>query len=150
MYDAEYQMINVDEIDLEAIDSEAPCVFALINEPHRADYIADQIRKIPGLFVYTGIGVHPENGRKGTGIQITHHLADKFHGVEALRKIVGIPKEQTLAIGDGENDLPFFENAAVKIAMGNASEQLKAKADYVVGTVDEDGFVEAMKKYVLL
>lgn len=149
IFDADYQMITVDEIDIDMIEDESPCVFAIINEPEKAEQIAEQVRQIPGLSVHIGPGVHPETGYKGTGIQITHHLADKFHGVEALRKLVDIPKENTLAIGDGDNDVPLFENAVVRVAMGNATDQLKAKADYVVATVDNDGFAEAMHKYVM-
>jgi hydroxymethylpyrimidine pyrophosphatase-like HAD family hydrolase len=60
-----------------------------------------------------------------------------------------VPVEQTLAIGDGTNDLPLFKSAFVKVAMGNATEELKAAADFVVGTLEEDGFAEAMEKYIL-
>ena len=84
-----------------------------------------------------------------TAIQVTHVAATKFHGVEALRKIVGINKEHSMAIGDGNNDLPLFRNAALKIAMGNATDLLKADADYIVGSVDEDGFAQAIDRFVL-
>lgn len=61
---------------------------------------------------------------------------------------MGIPIENTLAIGDGDNDLTLFSSAAIKIAMGNGTEALKQAADYVTGTLEEDGFVEAMEKFV--
>lgn len=48
-----------------------------------------------------------------------------------------------------ESNLPLFENAALKVAMGNATELLKAQADHVVGTAAEDGFAEAMERFVL-
>jgi hypothetical protein len=69
--------------------------------------------------------------------------------VEALRNITHSLKEQTLAIGDGSNDLSLFQNAGFRVAMGNASDELKDAADYVVGSVDEDGFAEAMDRFVL-
>lgn len=84
-----------------------------------------------------------------TDIQITDINSDKFHAVNALRKIVHSTKEHTLAIGDSTNDLPLFANAGLKIAMGNAMPMLIAKADYVVPTVEEDGFAEAMRQFVL-
>ncbi len=84
-----------------------------------------------------------------TGLQVNHVKADKFHGVAALCEMLGIDSRHTLAIGDGVNDLPLFQSASVKVAMGNAVGELKAAADYTVATVDDDGFAEAMDRFVL-
>lgn len=132
---------------IELVDSPASHVYALL--PVKDMEIATtQLARIPGITFYTAIS-SKANSSDCLGIQVNHNKADKFHGAEALRNLLGIAKEHTLAIGDGDNDVPLFNNAAVKIAMGNATELLKASADYVVASVDEDGFAEAMDRFVL-
>jgi HAD superfamily hydrolase (TIGR01484 family) len=100
-----------------------------------------------------GLNIHPMKGdpekSESMSLQITDKGSDKFHGVEALRKLLDVTREQTLAIGDGSNDIPLFKAADVKIAMGNAIPELKALADYEVATVEEDGWAEAMRLFVL-
>ena len=54
-----------------------------------------------------------------------------------------------MAIGDGPNDAPLLREAGLAIAMGNANAALKELADAVVASVDEDGFAEAVERYVL-
>jgi hydroxymethylpyrimidine pyrophosphatase-like HAD family hydrolase len=64
-----------------------------------------------------------------------------------LQKFWGLNKEEILAIGDQNNDIALLQAGGVKIAMGNASEELKQIADYITGSVYEDGFVTAMEKF---
>lgn len=113
----------------------------------KLDEVRAGLEAIEEITYYTAASTYGE--LEYIGVQVNHISANKFHGVNALRVITGISKEHTLAIGDGENDISLFENAAIKVAMGNATDTLKAKADYVTGRVDEDGFVEAMRKFVL-
>lgn len=98
------------------------------------------------------IAVHANNGPGGdftrAGIQVTHFEADKEHAVKELLKLSKIDKSHTLAIGDGDNDIPLFRGAKLKIAMGNASDLLKSHADEVVPTVDNEGFAYAIRKFV--
>ena len=56
---------------------------------------------------------------------------------------------QALAIGDGANDLTMLRAAGTSVAMGNAAGTVKAEAQHVVGTNAEDGWVEAMERFVL-
>ena len=51
--------------------------------------------------------------------------------------------------GDGENDSFMFEESGLKIAMGNAEEMLKQRADYVTSSNRHDGAAEAIEKYIL-
>ena len=118
------------------VDQAASHVFAIVHDT-KLDQIEADLAKISGLNYYMHVDLH---GRPGvTGIQVTHHLSNKFHGAEALRELIGVSRENTLAIGDSSNDEPLFENAAIRVAMGNAEEALKAKADYITGTVQNDG-----------
>ena len=67
---------------------------------------------------------------------------------EAL-EILGIPREETIAIGDGENDISMLRWAGLGIAMANAPENVKAAADVIAPACDEDGAAWAMEKYLL-
>ena len=51
----------------------------------------------------------------------------------------GLTMAEAMAFGDGGNDLPMVRDAAVGVAMGNACDELKAVADYITSSVDEDG-----------
>ena len=75
--------------------------------------------------------------------------ASKYCAVEFLQKLWGIKKEETLTIGDQNNDIALLKAGGIKIAMGNATEELKSIADDITDTVFNNGFVKAMKKYCL-
>jgi hydroxymethylpyrimidine pyrophosphatase-like HAD family hydrolase len=49
-------------------------------------------------------------------------------------------------IGDGENDIAMFEQAGLSIAMGNAGPNVRAKADLVTASCNDDGFAKAMER----
>nr|WP_319215997.1 Cof-type HAD-IIB family hydrolase [uncultured Trichococcus sp.] len=74
----------------------------------------------------------------------------KATAIEALLTHLGLPKERTIAIGDGLNDLEMFDYCAVGIAMGNAKDELKAVADHVTRSVDEDGLYHAFRTFGLI
>lgn len=81
--------------------------------------------------------------------EVCHPEATKGDGVRFLQQYYGITKEETLAIGDHDNDIELLQAAGVRAAMGNGSDDLKNVADFVTDTVDNDGFVKAVEKYVL-
>lgn len=131
---------------IERVDYDASHIYAQVAEG-RIDIVSEGLRSIPDISFYSTPFVW--RGENCFGIQVTHKLADKFHGVEALRHRVNIGREHTMAIGDGENDFALFANAALGVAMGNATERLKARAHHVVADVHQDGFAEALEQLVL-
>ena len=58
-----------------------------------------------------------------------------------------LSREETAAFGDADNDLEMLEYAGLGIAMGNATENLKARADYVTKDIDEDGLLQAAEHF---
>lgn len=78
-------------------------------------------------------------------IDITSDLASKGNALEFLYKLLRINKAQTIGIGDGYNDLPFIKNVNLKIAMGNAVNELKRIADIIVPPVDKDGLADGLE-----
>ncbi len=75
--------------------------------------------------------------------------ATKACAVEFLQKYWNIKKEETLTIGDQNNDIELLKAGGIKVAMGNATDDLKKVANYITDSVDNDGFVKAIKKFVL-
>ena len=63
---------------------------------------------------------------------------------------IGRSVEDTVAIGDGLNDMEMLQYCATGIAMGDAREELKLVADHVTGTLEEDGLYHAFVKYGLI
>ncbi|MDR0348571.1 MAG: HAD hydrolase family protein, partial [Tannerella sp.] len=62
----------------------------------------------------------------------------------------GISLSETMAFGDGGNDIPMLQHVACGIAMGNASDEVKAVAGYVTDSVDDDGLTNALRHFGLI
>ena len=81
-------------------------------------------------------------------LEIFSHKASKSNGLRFLREEYGF--DEVVAFGDNLNDLPMFEQADIKIAVGNARDEVKAAADIIIGTNSEDGvarwLLDEMKK----
>lgn len=77
----------------------------------------------------------------GSNIEIVPNGALKG---DAIKKYIGKDNYYIIAIGDGNNDIPMFEVADYKIAMGNGTDNLKKLADKIVSP-GHDGFIEALK-----
>ena len=61
-------------------------------------------------------------------------------------EILDIKKEESIAIGDDNNDLPMFEQVGYKVAMDNAIDIVKEKADEITLSNDEDGVAVYLEK----
>ncbi len=77
-------------------------------------------------------------------IHITHKEATKKHALEILLEKEKFHKNEVVVAGDSNNDLPLFELAGYKIAMGNGSDELKKKADIIAPTAEEDGLANVL------
>lgn len=82
-------------------------------------------------------------------IEIMAEGASKGRGVEILAKFYGLKPEEIICIGDNENDLSMIEYAGLGVAMKNAPEHIKDKADYVADTNNEDGVAKVIEKFIL-
>jgi len=81
-------------------------------------------------------------------VLVFHKNATKGSGMEYIQKQLRISKEETIAVGDGMTDASMFDAAGLKVAMANGEESLKTQADYVCPSIDKDGLVEVIRKYV--
>lgn len=80
--------------------------------------------------------------------EIANKEATKGNAIKFLAERNGLSISEVLAAGDQNNDIEMVETAGVGVAMGNGTPQIKAKADYITDTVENDGFVKAIDKFV--
>ena len=73
----------------------------------------------------------------------------KATGIERVLEHLGIPAADSCAFGDGLNDLEMMDAVGTSLVMGNAGNELKAKADFVLPSVDEDGVAEGIYRHIL-
>lgn len=82
-------------------------------------------------------------------MEITHPDADKGRGLEAVCRILDIPEECTMALGDSGNDIAMLRRAGLGVAMGNAPDYVKEAANVVTDRYDDDGAAKAIERYAL-
>ena len=82
-------------------------------------------------------------------LEFTRADANKGFGLRKLAEILGVNPDATMAIGDTENDLAIIEAAGIGVAMGNATDAVKARADYVTTTNTKDGVAAAIEHFIL-
>ena len=70
---------------------------------------------------------------------------NKGSGLLRLCEELGVPREQCLAVGDADNDIPMLRAAGLGVAMGNANEAVRAAADTVVADLDHGGCAQAIR-----
>ena len=75
---------------------------------------------------------------------------NKQHGIDLVAAHYGIALRDTVAFGDGGNDISMLRHAGTGVAMGNASDAVKQSADYVTDDIDNDGIAKALKHLGLL
>jgi Cof subfamily protein (haloacid dehalogenase superfamily) len=82
-------------------------------------------------------------------LDVTHPKANKGEVVLAMSDLLSTPIEQIVTIGDMPNDVLMFRKSGISIAMGNASADVQKSATYVTTSNEQEGFANAMDKFVL-
>ncbi|HEU4959532.1 MAG TPA: Cof-type HAD-IIB family hydrolase [Sphingomonas sp.] len=82
-------------------------------------------------------------------LDVTPLAGNKGAGIRALARSRGFDLAETIAIGDQANDIAMLEAAGFGIAMGNAPDAVKAKADAVTASNDDDGVAQAIDTLIL-
>lgn len=80
---------------------------------------------------------------------INNSSASKQEGVLEISRMLKIKPEEIIGIGDSHNDFPLLMACGLKVAMGNAPDDLKAIADYIAPSVEKDGVADVIEKYLL-
>jgi Cof subfamily protein (haloacid dehalogenase superfamily) len=82
-------------------------------------------------------------------LDLTHPMANKGDGVATLARTAGVDLAAVAVLGDQYNDVPMMRRAGIAIAMGQAPDPVKAEADYVSTSNDEDGVAHAIETILL-
>ncbi len=82
--------------------------------------------------------------------EITCKGINKSYGMQLYIQRQGFSKEDTIAFGDGPNDLDMLSFAGIGVAMGNARDTVKANADFITRDVEQDGIAYALKELGIL
>ena len=82
-------------------------------------------------------------------LDVTNKDANKGAVVEYLSRHLGVPAQEIATIGDQPNDVLMFKRSGFSIAMGNASDEVKAQAAAVTDSYNDEGFAKAMEAFIL-
>jgi Cof subfamily protein (haloacid dehalogenase superfamily) len=82
-------------------------------------------------------------------LDITHPAANKGGVVDFLSAVYLIPKSSIATLGDMPNDVRMFKKSGMSIAMGNASKEVQAEANFVTQSNEEEGFALAIEQFIL-
>lgn len=75
---------------------------------------------------------------------------DKATGMDEVCSYYGYNQSDTIAFGDGGNDIPMIKRAAIGIAMGNAGDEVKSNADFITDSVDDNGIYNALVRMKII
>jgi len=120
-------------------------VSALDLDENTANVLAESFRGNKDMHVIKAM--LPYNGL--WAVDFTVAGVDKASGVSRVGKTLGVDPVNMVAAGDSYNDLPMLAACGFSIAMGSAPEAVKAIADFIAPTVEEDGLAVAINDYVL-
>lgn len=86
---------------------------------------------------------------KALNIEINALGANKGNGLKTIAAYLNVPIENTMAIGDSDNDLSMIQQAGISVAMGNAEAKIKEAADVVAPSNEEDGAAKIIERFAL-
>ncbi len=133
----DYTVCSFDDLEIKNVNK------LLAIDIHDADRVTSWVdilkSKYPDLYIVKSTPYFCEIGSAD---------AKKSIGVEFLCQMWGIDKSEVLAIGDQNNDIDLIQSGGVGIAMENGTPELKQVANYITDSVENDGFVKAVEKFV--
>lgn len=125
---------------MEETKSSAEKVNIFLADPSEKEVLREALSVVPGLAIsssmYNNLEINAQDATKGNALL---WLAD----------YLSVPVASTMAFGDGENDIPMLKAAGIGIAMGNASDEVKAAADDITLTNDQFGVAAFIRDRVL-
>ena len=114
--------------------------------PYQAEEIYEELTQLEGLNVTRSIsGVNPTK----ESVHVTGIDARKDKALRKIIDLMGLHKESVIGIGDSYNDFSFLTACGLKVAMGNAVEEIKSIADYIAPSYEENGVARVLEKYIL-
>ena len=135
--DANYYVEDLDTLDYNAIS-----IFkiAYVNTPEETIKLRQRLPK--DLF-----DAYEISGSVPQFVEIVNKGITKAGALKYIEERLGITRENILAFGDQDNDIPMLQYAGGSVVMGNAPEEMKATATFVTKTNDEDGVAVAINHF---
>ena len=133
-----YEIVNFDDLNPEYTSKMLAIDF---NDPDRVTAWIEELTKIfPECFIVKSTPNFCE---------ISHKNANKYDAVKFLQNYYGLKDDEVLTIGDQNNDLALLQAGGVKVAMGNATDELKSCATYITDDVKDNGWVNAIEHFCM-
>ncbi len=89
------------------------------------------------------------SGGSKLDVHVTHPEATKEHALVKWHELENVSKAETIAMGDSGNDIPLFQSAGLKIAVSNATSNLKQLADYIAPNEKQQALEHVINKFLL-
>lgn len=115
-------------------------VQAVFADLHEKELAWEELSKIKEFEIVSSLGYNIEINTAGV---------NKGTGLLELGKLLGIQRDEIMACGDGDNDEAMLREVGFGVAMGNATDFVKAAADYITETNDEEGAAKAIERFAL-
>jgi hypothetical protein len=128
-----------------------PSLDSLLDEdPHKLLIVGprQRIEALQRTVRQAGLPVHAVQSEP-VYLEILPPGVSKGAALRAMVDVLETSIEETIAVGDNWNDLEMIEAAGLGVAMGQSPEGVRAKADYVCGTAEEEGVREVIERFVL-
>ena len=135
--------VELTELDFATLPPEEPILkVMLVDEPER---LGAAIARLPaGLYQhYTVVQSTP------FFLEFLHPQSNKGSGVAALAAHLDISRQEIICVGDAGNDLHMIDYAGLGVAMGNATAEIKASADFITHSNEEDGVAHVIERFIL-
>lgn len=113
--------------------------------PHVVEKIIKDLERFPSVIVHKLLAAD----QNLLSIEVCSARGTKQHGIVDVAKRLNISTHEIIGVGDGYNDFPLLLACGLKFAMGNAVAELKAIADFVAPSVENDGVAVIIEKFIL-
>lgn len=110
------------------------------DDSNKLQYIRDEVLKTGLVTVSQSLN---------DNIEVMSKEVSKGNAVAKLAEIYKINPAEIITLGDNENDISMIEYAGLGVAMGNAVQLLKDRADYITGDYLDDGVAQVIEKFIL-
>lgn len=135
--------IAVKEIDFKSLDPDEEILKVMFIDD--SERLTAAIKQLPvSLYKKYTIAQSTPNF-----LEFMHKDSGKGMGVAALATHLGLESNQVVCVGDAGNDLDMIKFAGLGVAMGNATDEIKAIANYTTASNDDDGVAHVFEKFVL-
>ena len=136
---ADFQSIPLHEVgDLRGWIERPPTKLVVVDDPDRLDALRPRLEERFGGRLYIAKSLP-------YFLELASPTISKGSGLAFVSEHLGFTAERTVAFGDGENDLELLDWAGFGIAVENANEGLKARADWVCPSAEEEGVAQVIE-----